>query len=245
MNRSHRESRWDRSSETSPVKRRRTSLFAVLALVLIPRALRDGAGAILEGVLFLALTFSLILSGFAETQVGQFLLLPLAIGGVILAGISIYRGVAEQLRAHTTARYAAIDRMLAQTDLNEWSANVLRMDLDRVGEADTDSIAFLVRWQHVEEGLRDLGTIELNVSADEAHRYPVGQLLTLLIQADALTPQAYRSIQLGSVVRDRVVHDGDADLAELSRASDQLAKVGKEIESALHGGQGSTGSRQV
>lgn len=85
--------------------------------------------------------------------------------------------------------------------------------------------SFLTGWISLEMDLRELGTSALGIPEEDARRYPLGELLRLLVRSNVITEEAYSATRSLLALRNAVMHAGSFDAAALKDSENQIASL--------------------
>lgn len=90
--------------------------------------------------------------------------------------------------------------------------------------------AFIARWIVVEEILRSIGSRFLGIPPMDARRYPIGELLRMLVSKGVLSDTSYQEIRDLMALRNAVLHGGKFDVGDLPQAEERLENLALQLE---------------
>lgn len=96
-------------------------------------------------------------------------------------------------------------------------------DLSQPSDRATGS--FISNWVRLEFDLRELGSDNLGIPYEDARRYPIGELLRMLVKAGTLSESNYVRTRELLTLRNKVVHGQDFAADDLEKAEKQILNL--------------------
>lgn len=123
---------------------------------------------------------------------------------------------------HTVELLAVHRRELE--DLNA-GIHTRRIPRDRLDSGNRIVGSFITNWIRLESELRDLGSERLGIPSEDARRYPIGELLRMLVKAGYFNDSDYELTRDLLTLRNEVMHGRDFDPDDLLRAETVISDL--------------------
>lgn len=141
------------------------------------------------------------------------------------------------LRAYRQANKLQVHRELVGENPNLSISDPVRVHFERgdsLREAVNEgtSMSYLAKWISVESMLRRLGVQSLGIPSDDARRYPIGELLRMLLRAKVIDSEIYGDTRHALQLRNRILHEGVSNIGPDSEQ--QVVVLGYNLEKLIN-----------